>query len=107
MIPLVLTIICSTSIALILKYNDIKGGNALLLLNANYFFAALASFLIIQREEQVGFSLETTIFGAALALLFVFSFFAFAKAVGFAGTALATASSRLSLIVSLFLSIFL
>ncbi|TFG99302.1 MAG: hypothetical protein E4H13_09000 [Calditrichales bacterium] len=104
MSALFFTIICSTSIALILKYNNTRGGNPLLLLSANYAVAATISFLLIYSNEESVFSLESLAFGALLALGFVFSFFAFAKAVGAAGAALATVSSRLSMIVPLILS---
>jgi drug/metabolite transporter (DMT)-like permease len=105
MIALLLTILCSSSIALILKYNDTRAGNPLLLLAGNYFIAALISFGFVLTDKEAKFSDETLIFGTLLALLFVATFFAFAKAVGAAGTALATVSSRLSVIVPLLLSI--
>ena len=50
------------------------------------------------------FSFQTLIFGAGLGLLFVLSFFAFAKSVSYAGTGLATTSSRLSVIIPILLS---
>jgi drug/metabolite transporter (DMT)-like permease len=105
MIALVLTIICSSSIALILKYNDARNGNPLLLLSGNYFIAALISFIYVKVDPNTTISAETVVFGVLLAILFVFAFFAFAKAVSAAGTALATVSSRLSVIVPLLLSI--
>ena len=107
MIALFLTILCSSSIALILKYNDTRGGNPLLLLAGNYLIAALISLVYIITDHSASFSFETFIFGVMLALLFVASFFAFAKAVSAAGTALATVSSRLSVIVPLLLSIYI
>jgi drug/metabolite transporter (DMT)-like permease len=105
MFALLLTIACSTSIALILKYNDTRDGNPLVLLTANYFIAAIISFIFLCINPHRSFSMETLLFGASLAILFVVSFFAFAKAVRIAGTALATVSSRLSVIVPLLLSI--
>ncbi len=105
MIALLLTIICSTSIALILKYNDARDGNPLLLLSGNYLIAALISFFYVLTDASATISAETVIFGILLATLFVYAFFAFAKAVSAAGTALATVSSRLSVIVPLLLSI--
>ena len=105
MIALLLTVLCSSSIALTLKYNDTRNGNPLLLLAGNYFIAAFISFGFVMADKKAAVSTETLIFGTLLALLFVASFFAFAKAVGAAGTALATVSSRLSVIVPLLLSI--
>jgi drug/metabolite transporter (DMT)-like permease len=105
MIALILTVICSSSIALILKDNHMREGNPLLLLAGNYFIAALISLGFVLADKKAMFSTETFIFGTLLASLFVITFFAFAKAVGAAGTALATVSSRLSVIVPLLLSI--
>ncbi len=105
MIYLILTIICSTSIALILKQNDSKNGEPLVLLSANYLVCAIISFVYLINAD---FRTVTTliIFGTILGGLFVLSFFAFAKAVSLAGTALATVSSRLSVIVPIILTIF-
>ena len=105
MFALFLTIVCSTSIALILKYNDTRGGNTLLLLTANYFIAAIIGYIFILADPSSSYSIKTLLFAAFLAVLFVASFFSFAKAVKVAGTALATVSSRLSVIVPLVLSI--
>lgn len=105
MIALILTIFCSTSIALILKYNDARKGDPLLLLAGNYFVAAIFGLIFVISDRDSTVSPETIIFAVLLAALFVASFFAFARAVGAAGTALATVSSRLSVIVPLLLSI--
>jgi drug/metabolite transporter (DMT)-like permease len=51
------------------------------------------------------YSLETFVFGTILGLLFVTAFFSFAKAVANSGTALATISSRLSVIIPIVFSI--
>jgi drug/metabolite transporter (DMT)-like permease len=105
MINLLLTILCSTSIALILKYNDTKKGNALLLLSGNYFVASLISLVIFLINDNTTLSLESTLLGAFLGVVFLGSFFAFTQAVRIAGTAIATVSSRISLIVPVVLSI--
>jgi len=107
MISLILTISCSTSIALILKHNDTKKGDALILLMGNYFVAALISLIFVLTNSSNFYSSSTLIFGLILGAFFVLAFFAFAKAVGSAGTALATVSSRLSLIVPITFSILL
>ena len=105
MISLILTLSCSTSIALILKHNDTKKGDALILLMGNYFVAALISLIFVLTNSSNFYPFSTLIFGLILGAFFVLSFFAFAKAVGSAGTALATISSRLSLIVPISFSI--
>lgn len=105
MIYIFLTILCSTSIGLILKFSDTRKGNPILLLSANYFIASLISFIFMIRENSFTFSWQTFIFGALLGILFVLAFFIFAKAVGSAGAALSSVSSRISVIIPITLSI--
>jgi drug/metabolite transporter (DMT)-like permease len=102
---LLLTILCSTGIALILKYSDTKSGEPIVLLAGNYLIASLIALTFLIFNESKLFSLQTLIFGAGLGLLFVLSFFAFARAISFAGTGLATTSSRLSVMIPILLSI--
>ncbi len=104
MLPLLLTILCSTSIALILKHSDTKQGNPIVLLAGNYLTASVIGLILMLLKDS-SHSFETLIFGALLGFLFVASFFAFAKAVAIAGTALATISSRLSVIIPIIFSI--
>lgn len=99
------TILCSTSIALILKYSDTKKGEAIVLLAGNYLVASLVALAVLLFTESKSFSIETFIFGCGLGLLFVVSFFVYAKAISYAGTGLATTSSRLSVIIPIALSI--
>ena len=105
MIALFLTILCSTSIALILKHNDTQRGNAILLLAGNYFVAALISVLFFLSDRNAQYSVSTLLFGALLGILFMLTFFAYARAVSVAGTSLSTLSSRLSVVVPLILSV--
>ncbi len=102
---LLLTVICSTSIALILKYSDTKKGEPIVLLAGNYLIATVTALILLISNETRIFTFQTFIFGSALGLLFVLSFFAYAKAISFAGTGLATTSSRLSVIIPIILSI--
>lgn len=102
---LILTILCSTSISLILKYSDTKKGEPIVLLAGNYFVASLISLILLLIKDDSLFSISTFLFGITLGLFFVLSFFAFAKAIGYAGTGLATTSSRLSVIIPIVLSI--
>ena len=105
MLPLLLTIICSTSIALILKYSGSRKGNPVLLLCGNYFTAAVIMLLLILLENKLVYAAETFLFGTALGLLFFLGFFAFAKAVSTTGVSLSAVSSRLSVIIPVSLSI--
>jgi drug/metabolite transporter (DMT)-like permease len=102
---LLLTVLCSTSIALILKYSDTKKGEPIVLLAGNYVVATVTALIFLIFNETRIFSFYTLIFGSTLGLLFVLSFFAYAKAISFAGTGLATTSSRLSVIIPILLSI--
>lgn len=105
MLNLILTIICSTSIALILKQNDSKEGHPVVLLMGNYFVASLLGLFFMLEAGNVFFSIEILLFGAFLGLIFFLSFFLFTKGVNIAGAALSTVSSRLSVIIPIFLSI--
>ena len=80
MLYILLTILCSTTIALILKHNAARGGQPVVLLAGNYLVAAIISFGIMLSDEGMLFVAETFVFGVVLAALFVFSFFAFARA---------------------------
>ena len=102
---LLLTILCSTSIALILKLSDTKKGSPIVLLAGNYLVASLIALALLLFNDSKLFSFQTLIFGSVLGLLFVLSFFAYAKAISFAGTGLATTSSRLSVIIPILFSI--
>jgi len=102
---LLLTILCSTSIALILKFSDTKQGEPIVLLAGNYLVASVIALVLLLFNEEKSFSIHTLLFGSVLGLLFVLSFFAYAKAISFAGTGLATTSSRLSVIIPILLSI--
>jgi len=102
---LLLTILCSTSISLILKYSDTKKSEPIVLLAGNYLVASLISLILLLLKDDNFFSVPTFLFGISLGLLFVLSFFAFAKAISYAGTGLATTSSRLSVIIPIILSI--
>ena len=102
---LLLVILCSTSIALILKHNDTKKGEAIVLLAGNYLVASLIGLTLLTLNDEKIFSIHTLLFGAGLGLMFMLSFFAFAKAISYAGTGLATTSSRLSVIIPILLSI--
>jgi len=105
MTALFLTIICSTSIALILKFNENRKGTAPVLLGANYFTATIISLILFLSNDIKVVSKESLIFGFMLGITFTCSFFLFALAVQVAGTALATVSARLSIIVPVLLAV--
>ncbi len=104
MLFLVLTILCSSSIALILRQNSEGGHSTLQLLAANYFSASILALLHIVSTPGTQLSGFTALYGFGLGLFFSMSFFAFARAVTLAGTALATTASRLSLLIPVLFS---
>ena len=104
---LLLTVLCSTSIALILKHNDTKKGELIVLLAANYLVAAVIALILLLLNDSKIFSSQTLLFGSALGFLFVITFFALSLAITHAGTGLAITSSRLSVIIPILFSIIL
>ena len=105
MIFLILAIICSTSLGLILKHGRVKNSNTVLLINANYFTASTIAFAFVIFKYGFNFSFQSLLFGLALGFLFVSTFILFSKSISLAGTALATVSARLSILIPVVLSI--
>lgn len=102
---LLLVILCSTSIALILKFNDTRKGELIVLLAGNYLVAASIALILLLFNSFAKFSSQTILIGAILGFLFVITFFALALAIKHAGTGLAITSSRLSVIIPIIISI--
>jgi len=105
MIYLILAIISSSSLALILKQGNVKNSNKILLINANYITALLLSLLFIFYKGSFTISLWALLFAILLGYIFAETFLIYSKAVGLAGTALATVSARLSVLIPVILSI--
>ena len=102
---LLLTILCSTSIAVILKINANNNGNSIQLLTGNYFSASIIGLFLLLSNTQNSYELELIPMGLFLSFLFVGSIYAFSKSVYLSGAALSTVSSRLSVFVPIILSI--
>lgn len=107
MLYLLLTVICSSSIALILKFGNVKKSNTTILINANYITASVLSLIFILYKGNFYISIEAFLFALFLGYLFAETFLIYSKAVGFAGTALATVSARLSVLIPVVFSIIL
>lgn len=107
MIFLVLAIICSSSLALILKHGHVKNANIAMMINGNYLTASLIALGFILFKYGYHFSIEAFLFGSFLGVLLAGTFFIYSKAISLAGTALATVSARLSVLIPVLLSIFL
>ncbi len=107
MIYLILTIICSSSLALILKYGSVRKTNIILLINGNYLTASVFALAFLLYKGGFNFSLNAVLFAAILGIIFAETFVIYSKAISFAGTALATVSARLSIIIPVLFSIIL
>jgi drug/metabolite transporter (DMT)-like permease len=105
MLFLILSIICSSSLALFLKHGHIKNANVVLLINGNYATASFFSLIFIIVKYGFHYSIEVILFGAALGILFAVTFVLYSKAISLAGTALATVSARLSVLIPVLFSI--
>ena len=105
MAALILTILCSSSIAIILKINSRQKGDTILLLTGNYFAASIISLILFVSDANSTSPVEIIPLGLFLSILFVGSIFAFSKSVNLSGAALSTVSSRLSVFVPIILSI--
>lgn len=107
MIYLLLAIICSSSLALILKQGNVKKSNTAILINANYLTASVLSLAFVFYKGTLTISLYALLFALFLGYLFAATFFIYSKAVGLAGTAFATVSARLSVLIPVLFSIIL
>jgi drug/metabolite transporter (DMT)-like permease len=105
MIFLILAIICSTSLGLILKHGRVKNANTVLLINANYLTASTLAFVFIIFKYGFHYSFQSILFGLFLGFLFLSTFILYSKAISLAGTALATVSARLSILIPVVLAI--
>lgn len=107
MLFLFLAILCSSSLALILKHGHVKNANITLLINGNYLTASLIALGFILFKYGFHYSIEAVLFGAVLGILLAGTFVIYSKAISLAGTALATVSARLSVLIPVLLSILL
>ena len=107
MLFLFLAILCSSSLALILKHGHVKNANIAMLINGNYLTASLIAVGFILFKYGYHYSIEALLFGAVLGILLAGTFVIYSKAISLAGTALATVSARLSVLIPVLLSILL
>jgi drug/metabolite transporter (DMT)-like permease len=107
MLFLFLAILCSSSLALILKHGHVKNANIAMLINGNYLTASLIALGFILFKYGFHYSIEAVLFGALLGILLAGTFVIYSKAISLAGTALATVSARLSVLIPVLLSIML
>ncbi len=106
MIDLVLSILCSAAIVLILKADHSGGGERWWLLAGNYATAALSGWLLALGKFTAWPSLQISLLALILSGAFVLSFYLLSKSVAAAGASLSAVSSRLSVLIPVFFSIF-
>ncbi|MCF7803142.1 MAG: DMT family transporter [Candidatus Marinimicrobia bacterium] len=106
MISLFLSVACSVLIAFILKINEVRTGNRIVVLAGNYLVATGISFVTWQVNPVKVAQLPNTIFAFAVfvGVGFVIAFFAYMKSVNKAGVGFATLVARLSIVLPLVLS---
>ena len=97
--------LCSSSLALILKHGHVKNNNTVLLINGNYLTASFFALTFVIFKYGFDFSIASVLFAAVLGFLFAITFVIYSKAISLAGTALATVSARLSVIIPVLFSI--
>lgn len=106
MLPLFLSVACSVLIAFILKINEVRTGERLVVLAGNYVVAALISYFTwqIRPVEIARFDFGVIVFAIAVGIGFAVAFFAYMKSVNKAGVGLATLVARISIVLPLVFS---
>jgi len=97
--------LCSISIAAILKINERRGGDRLLLAGANYFFAAIISFLILRGGIGIP-STGTMALGAVTGIIYVLGFLLLMAGIARGPLAVPVTVMRLSVAVPVVVAIF-
>lgn len=106
MLPLFLSVACSVLIAFILKINEVRTGERLVVLAGNYLVASVISYFTwqIQPLAVARFDFGVILFAIAVGIGFAVAFFAYMKSVNKAGVGLATLVARISIVLPLVFS---
>jgi len=103
---LIIAILCSASMALVLKFFGEQGGNRYGLILGNYITCIVISFLMIKDKGiLLSLSPETIICGMLCGAFFVAGLVTMQSSIPVNGTTLSSAFARLGLVVSLAVSI--
>jgi len=97
--------LCSISIAAILKINERRGGNRLLLAGANYLFASVLAFLVL-RGGVVLPSSGTLVLGAVTGIIYVLGFLLLMAGISKGPLAVPVTVMRFSVAVPVVIAIF-
>lgn len=106
MIPLFLSVVCSVLIAFILKINEVRTGDRIVVLAGNYLMAAGLGFLFLGFDPTGHLPLggRVLLFAVLVGVGFAVAFFAYMRSVREVGVALATLVARISIVVPLLAS---
>ncbi len=106
MIWLLPAALCSISIAAILKINERRGGDRLLLAGANYLFASVLAFIILRGGVSLP-STGTLVLGAVTGIIYVLGFLLLMAGIAKGPLAVSVTVMRLSVAVPVVVAIFL
>ena len=106
MIWLLPAALCSITIAAILKINEKRGGDRLLLAGANYLFASVFAFLILRGGIDLP-STGTLVLGAVTGIIYVLGFLLLMAGISKGPLAVPVTVMRLSVAVPVAVAIFL
>jgi drug/metabolite transporter (DMT)-like permease len=98
--------LCSISIAAILKINERRGGDRLLLAGANYLFASVLAFIILRGGVSLP-STGTLVLGAVTGIIYVLGFLLLMAGIAKGPLAVSVTVMRLSVAVPVVVAIFL
>jgi drug/metabolite transporter (DMT)-like permease len=98
--------LCSISIAAILKINERRGGDRLLLAGANYLFASVLAFIILRGDVSLP-STGTFVLGAVAGIIYVLGFLLLMAGIAKGPLAVSVTVMRLSVAVPVVVAIFL
>ena len=106
MIWLLPAALCSITIAVILKINERRGGDRLLLAGANYLFASVFAFLILRGGVELP-SAGTLVLGGVTGIIYVLGFLLLMAGISKGPLAVPVTVMRLSVAVPVVVAIFL
>ena len=106
MIWLLPAALCSITIAVILKINERRGGDRLLLAGANYLFASVFAFLILRGGVELP-STGTLVLGGVTGIIYVLGFLLLMAGISKGPLAVPVTVMRLSVAVPVVVAIFL
>jgi len=99
MLYMLLSICCSVSISLILKFHEIRRGSRLVALAGNYIVAAAINLFLWWRMEFAALNNTVILLGIAVGVLFVLTFWLIMISIGRMGVATTISVNRLAVVM--------